>query len=301
MIQRQRIYELILGDTKTRDAVSITDLHITLDVVKSSSNKRKSNSATIEVYNLSDATLAKLETEFLAAQLSCGYLETGLTKLISGQVTGVSTRKNGPDKVTQILLGEGYVELNKHYLKAITPQGSTVEDTIEEIRKQMPGVIRGAYSGLNIRNEILYGYPLTGTPRQMLNELAEAHNLEYRVDRGVLYVTDDGGITDRNLQGAFVISEDTGLIDVPYKTTKAAKKPKGAPKGTKAYRRGIQFKALLNGKIIPGSPIRLESQLITGWFKVIDCRYFGGYNDNDWYVEAYCEEILKEDIPNEAS
>lgn len=295
MIQRQRIYELILGDAKTRDAVLITDLHITLDVTKSSDNKKKSNTATIEVYNLSDDTLNKLETPFLAAQLSAGYLETGLTKLISGQVTQVSTKKQGADKVTQILIGEGYIELNKHYLKSITPEGSTVEQVVEDIRKQMPGVVRGAYSGLNINNQILYGYPLTGTPRQMLNELAEAYELEYRIDRGVLYVTDENGLTDKNLDSAFVLNEDTGLIDVPFKTNQGRNIVGG--KKTKDPRKGVQLKALLNGRIIPGSPLRIESKLITGWYRVVNCRYFGGLNDNDWYVEVFCEEILKEDIP----
>ena len=140
MLQRQRIYELILGDykSKNKDAISITNLQVTFDVSKSSDNKRKSNTANIEVYNLSNNTLAKLDsTEFLGVSLSCGYEDTGLINLITGQVTQVTTRRNGADKVTTILIGEGYIELNQQYLKGLTPAGSTVEQTIEEIRKQI--------------------------------------------------------------------------------------------------------------------------------------------------------------------
>ena len=296
MLQRQRIYELILGDykSKNKDAISITNLQVTFDVSKSSDNKRKSNSANIEVVNLADSTIAKLDsTEYLGASLSCGYEDTGLINLITGQVTEVRTRKNGAGKVTTIVIGEGYIELNQQYLKGITPAGSTVEQTIEEIRKQMPGVVKGGYVGINKDQQCLYGYPLTGTPRQMLNEVCEANRIEYRVDRDALYITDESQTSDKNLTTAFILSEDTGLVDIPYRTTADGAKLKG----DKTKRNGVQFKALLNGRIFPGSPVILRSKLIDGAFRVVNARYYGGYNDNDWYIECYCEEILSGDIP----
>jgi len=297
MLQRQRIYELILGDykSKNKDAISITNLQVTFDVSKSSDNKRKSNSANIEVYNLSNNTLAKLDsTEYLGVSLSCGYEDTGLVNLITGQVTQVTTRRSGTDKVTTIVIGEGYIELNQQYLKGVTPAGSTVEQTIEEIRKQMPGIVKGGYVGLNKNQQCLYGYPLTGTPRQMLNEVCEANRMEYRIDRDALYISDESQLTDKNLTTAFILSENTGLIDIPYRTTADGAKLKG----DKTKRKGVQFKALLNGRIFPGSPVAIQSTLITGTFRVVNARYYGGYNDNDWYIDCFCEEILNGDIPS---
>jgi hypothetical protein len=297
MLQRQRIYELILGDYKSKikdAAILINSLQVTFDVSKSSDNKRKSNTANIQVYNLADSTLSKLDsTEYLGASLSCGYEESGLINLITGQVTSVNTRKSGADKVTTIVIGEGYVELNQQYLKGITPAGSTVEQTIEEIRKQMPGVVKGSYVGLNKDQQCLYGYPLSGTPRQMLNEICEANRMEYRIDRGALYITDEAQISDKNLTTAFLLTETTGLVDIPYRTTADGAKLKG----DKTKRKGVQFKALLNGRIFPGSPVVIQSKLISGTFKVVNARYYGGYNDNDWYIDCYCEELLTGDIP----
>lgn len=292
MIQRQRIYELILGDLKTGDAVRISELTISFDVNKSVDNKRKSNGAIIEVTNLSNATLAKLETEFLAASLSVGFVDTGLVALLIGQVTQVTTVKRGADKVTQLQLGEGYIELTQQYIKSVTPEGSTVEEVVEEVRKQMPGVVRGAYSGLNLQNRVMFGYPLTGTPRQILNDLAETYRFEYRLDRNALSVNDLGGVSDKDTSTAFVLNERTGLVDIPYKTSADGRKAK--KDNTK--RMGVQVKALLNARILPGSPIRIESELITGWYRVVDARYYGDSSGNDWYVEAFCEEILTGDI-----
>jgi len=296
MLQRQRIYELILGDykSKNKDAISITNLQITFDVSKSSDNKRKSNSANIEVVNLSESTLARLDsTEYLGASLSCGYEDTGLVNLITGQVTEVMTRRSGADKVTTIVIGEGYVELNQQYLRGVTPAGSTVEQVIEDIRTQMPGVVKGGYVGMNIKQQCIYGYPLTGTPRDMLNEVCEANRLEFRVDRDALYVTDESMVSDKNLTTAFILSENTGMVEIPFRTTADGAKLRG----DKTKRRGVQVKALLNGRIFPGSPLVIKSNLINGTFRVVNARYFGGYNDNDWYVDCFCEELLGGDIP----
>lgn len=293
MLQRQRIYELILGDAKTKDAVKITDLHVSFDITKSSDNKRKANNATIEIYNLSNDTLKKLETQYLSAVISCGYVETGLTTLFVGQVTNVTTRRSGADKITRLDFGEGYIELNHPKVKGIIPAGESVEKAIEEVRKQMPGVSKGAYAGVNKDSVCLFGYPLSGNPRQILNEICETYRLEYRIDRGSLYVSDEAGLTDRSLSQAFVLSKDSGMIDIPYSTSES-----GTKLGKdKTRRKGVQVKALLNGRIIPGSPIKIESELITGWYKVVNARYYGGFNDNDWYIECFCEEILNGDIP----
>jgi predicted DNA-binding transcriptional regulator len=237
--------------------------------------------------------LKGFEEEYMYCSLKAGYLETGMILLIVGQVVEMSTRMNGPDRVTQFLIGEGYVELTQQYLKSIAPAGYTVEQTIEEIRKQMPNVARGAYTGLNIQNKVLYGYPLTGTPKKMLNEIAEAYNLEWRLDRESLFVTDKAGLVKREIRSAFVLNQDTGLIEIPYYATAPGRKLKE----DKKKRRGVQFKALLNGNIFPGDPVRLESTEITGWFKVVSARLYGNYDGNEWYIECFCDEILKEDIP----
>lgn len=283
MFQRDRGYKLIVGDYKTEQGVLIENLNVTFEVSKNADNKKNGNSASIEVYNLSTETLKKLETDFLACEFWCGYNEIGINRLVNGEVVQVSTRRQGDDKVTQLLLGEGYVALNHQTLKSTVPPGKTVADVIEEIRKSMPGVVRGIYAGTNINNPVIYGYPLTGTPKQMLEELSEAYGLEYRVDQKTLSVTDSGGLTSKNV--AVVLNKSTGLIDLPfYVSPRVTKK-----KGDNTRKTGVQFKALLNTDIIPGNIVKIESSTINGIFKVTSTRHYGSYRDQDWYVEAYCE------------
>src|SRR5690625_2277892 len=89
--QFNRVYSLVVG-TKD-DAIEINNLHITFDVVKTSSNKDRKNSAWVEIYNLSEGRRRSLEQPYVQVRLKVGYVDTGLYTLFSGQVVNISTSK----------------------------------------------------------------------------------------------------------------------------------------------------------------------------------------------------------------
>lgn len=299
--QYDRMYELVLGDYKTGKGIKITDLQLTFDISKSVDNTKKANSASIEVYNLSPQSLKMLETDFLACSFSVGYRglpeadgtrkPIDLKRLVTGNVVEFKTAKQGTDIVTQIIMGEGYTDLNHKYLTQTIPRGKTLKDVLEEIRKQMPGVERGVFTGTNINNQVIHGYPLTGTPRQMLNEIARTYRIEWRVDNKALYVNDASGVIYKGNASAYVLNEKSGLIDIPYYTSLEGKKEKS----DKTKRDGIQFTALLNPEIKPGEIIRVESKNVTGYYRVVDARYTGDYRGQFWYVEGTASILKQED------
>jgi hypothetical protein len=136
MRQFKRFYRLTVGDYKTRDGLEITDLQITFDISKSADNSAQSNSASIEIYNLSPNNLKILETEYPAAILEVGYeSQNNLKILFAGKVGDVSTRKRGPDKVTQLIIGSSYTELNHETISKLVPSGGTVKTVVEELVK----------------------------------------------------------------------------------------------------------------------------------------------------------------------
>lgn len=287
-LQRDRRYQLDIGDYQTGDGLRITDLQMRFDITKSADNKRTGNGGTVEVYNLSRHTLGKLETEFLSCTLDLGYRDTGIATILTGNVTETRTVKQGPDQVTQFILGEGYTALNHQRLKALVAPGKTMLDVIEEIRKQMPGVARGAYVGTNLSNPVIYGYPLNGSPRELLDRFARANKLEWRVDNGALYVNEENGLISKDTIEAPVISFETGLVDIPYYASGATDKLDTNPR----RRTGVQFKALLNPSVTVGKMIKLESLVsegqLDGFYRVNDIRFYGDYRGNDWYMDCMC-------------
>ena len=290
--QKNRVYQLTVGDSKTGEAFIIENqLQVTFDISKSTDNKKRTNSAAIEIYNLSPDQIKILDTDYPSASFSVGYLDTGsIKRIFGGQVTHVSTRKSGTDVVTQLQLGSGYVELNHELLNEIVPPGSSVREVAETIRKAIPGVSRGVYNGTNLNNEILYGYPLMGSPKEMLSDLAQKYNLDYQLDDDVLYVKDNDRANTENFNQAYVISAYTGLIENAYRVAGDRKRAKK----DKAKKPGIQMKILLNPDIVAGDIIKLEDTYITGFFRVDSLRHTGGWRSSGWYTEikaSYLEKV----------
>ena len=290
--QKNRVYQLTVGDSKTGEAFIIENqLQVTFDISKSTDNKKRTNSAAIEIYNLSPDQIKILDTDYPSASFSVGYLDTGsIKRIFGGQVTHVSTRKSGTDVVTQLQLGSGYVELNHELLNEIVPPGSSVREVAETIRKAIPGVSRGVYNGTNLNNEILYGYPLMGSPKEMLSDLAQKYNLDYQLDDDVLYVKDNDRANTENFNQAYVISAYTGLIENAYRVAGDRKRAKK----DKAKKPGIQMKIQLNPDIVAGDIIKLEDTYITGFFRVDSLRHTGGWRSQSWDTEikaSYLEKV----------
>lgn len=287
--QINRKYELIIGNYQSGDGLLITDLQLTFDISKSSNNKDKTNSAAIEVYNLSDESLKILDTDYPASVFSAGYRDIGLKRLFSGEVTLVSTRKSGTDRITQIVMGSGYQALNHQLLNQLTAPGRNVKDVLEEIRKAIPGVSRGVYNGTNLSNSLIYGYPLIGTPKDMLNELSQKYSLDYQLGDDVLYVHDKERANTENFGQAYVFSGTTGLIESPYRVDLQTRRSKK----DEVKKQGVQFKSLLNPDIQAGDIVKLEDTELDGFYKVDDIRHNGSYRDTPWYTEYKCTALDK--------
>lgn len=306
MYQKDRIYKLTIGDYKKGAGVEITNLQIRFDCNKSADNKRKSNSSAVEVYNLSQTSLQLLQSDFISCVLEVGYKDTGLVMLFSGNVTDLKTVKQGNDTITRIEIGEGYVDLNHTQLNMSIAPGKTQKDVVKELRAQMPGISDGAYAWANMNSPIPFGYPLHGSPADMMDELGESWRLEWRVSNGKLEVSDENGLVSKNKTEAPLVNVESGLIDIPFYTSGESTKTKK----DKTRRIGLQFKALLNPNLTPGKLVRVESSStatvsrnskgvvknIEGWYRIHSAKYTGDFRGNDWYVECFCTIVLEDDL-----
>lgn len=289
LLQINRQYRLQVGNSVTGEGLDITNLQVTFDISKSSSNKDKTNSASIEIYNLSDENLRLLDVDYPAAVFSAGYRDIGIKRLFAGQVTNVTTRKSGTDRITQIQMGAAYTELNHQILSSLVAPGRTVQDVADDIRKAIPGVSRGVYNGTNLNNAVLYGYPLQGTPKEMLDELSEKYSLDWQIDDDILYVHNNDRGNTENFEQAYVISRYTGLIENAYRTSGDIRRSEK----DKAKIQSVQWKMLLNPDIVPGDIVKLEDTLITGWYKVTDLRHYGDWRGSAWYTDVRAQAIEK--------
>lgn len=286
ILQINRQYELIIGDGVTGEAVVITPpIGLSFSVDKSSTILRKQDTGQIQIYNLSDETLQKLQGNYPVAVLSVGYQNQANVTILRGEVISVSTQKSGTDKVTTIQIGSGYVDLNHSSVGITIPEGKSVKEVIIAIA-QAAGITRGVYSGFGIQKKVLYGYPVSGTVNENLTTICKTYHLDFRIDNGILYVHDADGTTDENYVLAPVVSESSGMIDFPYDT----KVDVGRAKKSVDNKSGVHFKILLNPILQAGSIVKIESRTINGFYKIMDVRHTGGNRNSNWYSECRCEE-----------
>lgn len=287
-LQYNRKYKLIVGDANTKEALLIQDHNIDFDINRSSDYRMKTNSAAIGIYNLSDEEITLISTDFIGAQLEIKYEDDeNFLELFSGQVVKSSTRKSGADRITQIIMGEGYVDLTQNPQTATIPEGKTVEDVLNQVVKNLPNVQKGAFKGINMNSRLLYGYPLTGNAQQILNEICRSYNLKYHIHNKKLFVYDNRGSIQNPKSTAPLVTKATGLIDTPFVVTG----DKGQKITDKSQLRGIQFRKLIDTTIFCGQIIQVVDGQVNGWYVVDEIRYSGEYRGSSWYMDVLATEI----------
>ena len=288
--QKNRGYSLVFGDINTGEGWEVTNsLNVSFDVNKSSDNKANTNNAVIEVWNLSKERQQLLEQPYIACVFSAEYEDTEIKRLFAGQITSATTRKIGTDSITQIQMGDAYQELNHNTISKLIPPGRTHADVIKELSKEIPGVSRTVFNGVNINSQVIDGYPLSGTAREMLDEISSSIDVEWQIDDGVLYIADAGGTHTDDLNTASVISAETGMIDRPYAVSGDLRRTAK----DKAKKGGVQVKILLNPSIVCGSIVKIEGDQFEGFYRVASLRSYGEYRGSNWYTELRLENKVK--------
>lgn len=297
-LQKDRIYSLIVGTEE--DAVLIQDLQIKFKITKSSNNKDKKNDAYVEIYNLSPERRKALESDYVQVALSVGYVDTGLKPLFSGQVVNASTTKidkfltkrENTDLVTRLNIDELYTQMNGRAIRGLVPAGKTIKDVILHVVKDMKEVTTYNIGGEGVKRSLVDGYPVSGTPRQVLDDLSRAYDIEWQIDGGVLTVSDQEGTYTENTNDVYVIGQMSGLIERPEFNSGDTKKVKkdGSKKKGKKIKDALKMKILLNPEITAGSIIKLEFEDLTGFYKVNEVIHEGDYRGNVWTSTITCIE-----------
>lgn len=256
-------------------------LRVTFDITKntlSTSNKSK-----IEIYNLDVSS----RTQFVKGstiRLQAGY--QGLVEtLFIGNITTVKSSRKGPDIITSFESGDGEKQLiNAHFDKSYKP-GTTYVQIIQDLAAALSvniGIVIGV-------ENLVYnsGISLSGSVKSALDKLLLKTGLEWSIQNNSLQVNPvnaHNGDTVIVLASAStkgqqsnptvdqVMQQNTGLIGIP----------------TQANGR-TYFTALLNPKLIPGTPVQIISETINGVFKINQAHIEGDSHGDKW--QASCESI----------
>lgn len=257
---------------------------------------KESNKSKLEIYNLSESSRKAIEVADNEVEIYAGY-EDGAVLCFRGTVTYGYTKDSGTECITSLDLADGTVALRDSYCSLSYAPGTSAKTIIQRCATEMgvPVVYGDDVGELeNYKN----GFSFYGQAPECLTEVCNALGLSWSIQNNILNIILAGGTaTNRGL----VFSAESGLVGLPerivqaeYKSNKTTPKRKAKQKAKKEEPRkkaGWRIETLLVPSVNPGDMVKVESRIITGWFRVEKVRHSGEYNGQRWNSEMDLIEV----------
>jgi len=207
------------------------------------------NTGHIRLFNLADKTIQKLkkDTTFL---LKAGY-KGDVGTLLPGIINNCSTRWNGTEKMTEVVIGDATKEWLNSTINRTWRAGIRASQVAKDLINELPLEI----GDLQITKDKTYskGKTFSTTIQKALNEIKNDLGLKLHVSRGRVYLRPEGKGTRQIVK----LNSETGLIAIPQVVDDASAKEE-------AYK----VQSLLNYRIHTDSIVKIESKTIEGLYRV---------------------------------
>lgn len=271
-----------------RNGFSIGDtnphaLHIAFSIEKSTSET--ANTARIQVWNLSPENLKVLDTEDCVIELQAGY-ESHVALILVGNVVTSVTQADGADRVTEIEVVDGRVALRDTYLSLSYSGKTETKPLFDAIAAEMG--VSVVYSAGCIFPSLPNGYSFIGAAKDALTKLCQASGLTWSIQNGVLQIRLPNEPVSVK---AYLLSPDTGLLDVPKRITLAPETDSSKDAASTNNQIGYEVRYLLNGAIGVNDYVRLESKIVRGYFRVYKLAMDGDNQQGEWTCTAQLLEV----------
>ena len=273
-----RQVEVIIGP-KGGEGVKINGLKIAFTIEKT--DKPESNTAKVEIYNLSKETHDKICVAGNHCTLKAGYADETITAILFGDVVKGTRKKSGPDYITEIEVKDGRVsvmagQVSVSYAKD-TDALTIVQDLIDAIGLPSKGTelipsdskYSGAFSDIGQAADIL---------RKVLNK----YELRYTIQNEMIYILKDGEAAEST---GLRLTSETGLLTIPQSVSDKTAETDTTKDAVNKW----EFRTMLFPQLIPGAACKVESSSITTEMKVTKAKFQG-----DNWLSDFCIDIEAE-------
>ena len=259
-----------------RDSQSAA-MHVNFSVQKQ--DLETSNSAKISVWNLNKTHLTALAEKDCVITLKAGY-GNNLPLIFTGIVSFTETRMDGADRVTEIEAVDSLIEIRDTYVALSYAGPINTKKIIDDLAAQMGVTVSYSYNAAFA--EIPNGFSFVGQAKDVLNKLCAVSGRSWSLQNGILQVKKINDVMSREV---YVMSAETGLIDIPKRVQIASDNKKSKPQV------GYDITYLMNGAIGIDDYIRLESKSVTGYFRIYSLNIEGDNISGVWQCTARILEV----------
>lgn len=276
------------GDILQPDNID-TQLRVVFNIDKNSD--KSPNKAEVTVFNFNLANRAALKTGNQIAQetraaglaydwplvIEAGYM--GSREVIfTGNITYATSKKESTDWVTNIECGDGETKFRENRINKAFGPGTTVAQVALECSVALdvgPGNI-GEKLGTGIFRDgygvFSQGYVASGASQEVLDDLLSSAGFTWSIQDGNLQIL---APEDTTFEEIVVLSKEFGLVGSPEVGDKGI----------------VTAKSLLQGKIRPGRRIIIQSEMVSGTFKIDKVSHYGDTFGTDWYTELEAKPL----------
>ena len=263
-----------VGETSKAQPVA---LHVNFSLQKS--DLETQNTGRVTLWNLNPSQLAVLNEKDCVVSLKAGY-GSKLALIFAGIVSYVSTTIDSADRKTEIEVIDNLVEIRDTYV-SVSYNGTVNWKTIfDDVAAQMGVAVSYSYNAEFV--DISNGFSFVGLARDIMTKGCKCCNLSWSIQNGVMQVKKPGDVMSREV---YVLSPDTGLLGIPARVVITQDEATG--KNTL----GWDVEYFLNGAINIDDYVKLESETVTGYFRVYSLEISGDNVSGDWICKARLLEV----------
>jgi hypothetical protein len=247
--------------------------------------KSNSNTARVEIYNLSEYTRNLIREFDDTVTVSAGYSEGYGNKLMfKGQITKINHKKELPDIISALECGDGIKKARETRASVSYEEGSKTRDIIQDLANKLELPIKSIPD--DIKESYVQGFSHTGSVKEALNKVVEKAGLEWSIQNEEIQIIKKRNVTK---SPEIIISDLEGLIEQPEKLNDLEANLIGdQPKP------GYRIKTLLNPDIEPGIKVFLQSpnvQVDQPEYRVEKVTHTGDNWGGDYVTEFTIVEI----------
>lgn len=252
-------------------------LHVNFSFQKSELEAQ--NTGKVTIWNLNPQHLSALNQKDCVVSFKAGY-GNRLSLIFAGIVSYASTAIDGADRKTEIEVIDSLVEIRDTYVSVSYNGTVNWKKIFDDVAAQMGVAISYSYNAkfADIHN----GFTFVGRARDILSKGCTCCYLSWSLQNGVLQIKRPGDVMSKEV---YKLSADSGLLGIPERVIVQKDDVSGN------HMMGWDVEYFLNGAINISDYVRLESRMVSGYFRVYSIDMQGDNVSGDWICKARLLEV----------
>lgn len=253
-------------------------LHINFSLQKA--DLETPNTGKVTIWNLNKAHREALNEKDCILSLRAGY-ENRISLIFAGVVNFATTSNDGADRKTEIEVVDSLIQIRDTCVSVSYNGKVNWRLIIDDVAAQMGVAVSYSYNAEGCFKDINNGFSFVGKARDVLTRGCNCCGLVWSIQNGVLQVKRPNDVMSKEV---YVLSPDSGLIGTPARVVVEEDDAGGKTLGW-----DVEY--FLNGAINIDDYVRVESNTVTGYFRVYSVEMQGDNLSGDWICKARLLEV----------